>query len=139
MYFTMMGKVYVASSLHNAQRVRRIQNRFAMEEVFTTYDWTSHSQVFEPADLARYGELEEKGVVDCDVFFMIHPARNGAHCELGMARVLGKHIVILEDVPVEELKTFYFRPDGHHRPIHRFQNEDAAVEFALSILTKDRK
>lgn len=134
----MMGKVYVASSLHNAGRVRHIQNRFVAEEIFVTYDWTVHNQVFDLGDLARIGELEEQGVRDCDLFFMIHPARNGAHCELGMARVLGKHIVILEEVPVPELKTFYFRPPGHHRPIHRFTNEDEAIDFSLELLRGTR-
>lgn len=129
-----MGSVYVGTSLFNAARARIIQRKFREAGFDISYDWTTHGQVFTPAELARFGELEEEGVRTCDLFFMIQPGRSGTHCELGMARVLGKHIVILEDGKAVEQKTFYYRPDGHPRPIHKFRNEDAAIAFAINLL-----
>lgn len=126
--------VYIGSSLLNHDRVRIIQRRFLDAGIKITHDWTVHGQVFTDQDLARIGELEEKAVKDCDLFFMIHPARNGTHCELGMARVLNKHIVILEDIAPAEKKTFYYRPPDHPIPINRFQTEDEAISFALTLL-----
>ncbi len=129
----MVGTIYVGSSLLNHQRVRQIQQRFRNAGVEITYDWTTRGQIFDEETLAEVGQEEERGVRDCTLFFMLHPARNGTHCELGMARVLDKHIVILEEGTFEK-KTFYYRPVGHVRPIHRFTNEDEAVNFALELL-----
>lgn len=129
-----MGSVYVGTSLFNADRARTIQRKFREAGFDISYDWTQHGQVFTPADLARFGELEEAGVRDCDLFFMIQPGRFGTHCELGMARVLGKHVVILEDGRTTEQKTFYYRPDGHARPIHKLRDEDEAIALAINLL-----
>ena len=129
-----MKSVYVATSLHNAARAREIQRRFRAYGVAVSYDWTVHGRIDDPAELARVGELEEQGVRDCDLLFMIFPARSGAHCELGMARALGKHIVLLEEELPPEEKTFYHRPAAHARPIHRFNDADAAIALALSLL-----
>lgn len=128
----MMGLVYVGSSLHNTQRVRQIQQRLQDAGIRITYDWTIRGQIFDEETLAVVGEEEERGVRDCELFFMIHPARNGTHCELGMARALNKHIVILENGTFEK-KTFYYRPHGHPNPIHRFTNEDEAITFVLQL------
>lgn len=132
----MNGIVYVGSSLHNADRVRVIQQRFRDAGISISYDWTEHGQIFDDEELAKVGEAEERGVIECDLFFMVHPARNGTHCELGMARVLNKHIVILEE-GVFEKKTFYYRPAGHSRPVHRFTDADVAVQFAIKLLQED--
>lgn len=132
----MAGTVYVGSSLHNAQRVRQIQQKFRDAGVEITYDWTGHGQIFDDETLALVGEEEERGIRECTLFFMVHPARNGTHCELGMARVLDKHIVILEEGDFEK-KTFYYRPASHPNPIHRFTSEDEAIAFALRLLRSD--
>lgn len=129
-----MSSVYVGTSLFNADRAKQISRIFEVNGVPTTYKWYKHGQVFDDDVLARVGEAEEAGVRDCDLFFMIHPARLGSHCELGMARVLGKHIVILEEVAVSEKKPFYYRPAGHPRPIYRFADEQEAVSCALRLL-----
>lgn len=134
-----MGRaVYVGSSLLNATRVKEIQNRFREAGIAITYDWSVHGKISDDRQLAEVGELEEQGVRDCDLFFMIHPARNGTHVELGMARVLDKHIVILEETPAPEKKTFYYRPEGHKYPIHRFTDPDQAVNFAIELLQEKR-
>lgn len=134
----MAGSVYVGSSLFNAERVRQIQKMFRDAGIRISYDWTQHGQIVDDELLAHIGDLEEKGVIDCDLFFMIHPSRNGSHCELGMARVLQKHIVILEEGPPIEKKTFYYRPTNHHRPIHRFTNATKAVAFAIDLLKENQ-
>lgn len=130
----MAGSVYVASSLLNATRVREVQNRFRAAGIEISYDWTSLGKITDESILAKIGEDEEQGVVTCDLLFMMHPARNGTHCELGMARVLDKHIIILEEGPEFEKKPFYYRPADSYRPIHRFKNEDEAFSLALELL-----
>jgi len=129
--------VYVATSLFNADQARNVASLFESHGITITYKWYEHGQLFDEQELADCGEAEEKGVVDCDLFFLIHPARYGAHCELGMARVLGKKIVILEPEPIEK-KTFYYRPAGHPRPIYRFRNQQEAVDFAINLLRDSR-
>jgi nucleoside 2-deoxyribosyltransferase len=128
--------VYVGSSLYNAAKVRAIQAKLILMGVQITYDWTRFGpgQLKTEEELADVGHQEELGVRNCDLFFMVHPARNGTHCELGMARALDKHIVILEEIEPPERKTFYYRPKGHNRPIHRFTDEDEAIDFAVELL-----
>jgi hypothetical protein len=100
-------------------------DRFEREGVQITYDWTTHGQVYSEGELIELGILEEKGVLDCDVFLLVFPGRNGAHFEFGLARGRGKHIVLLEEVEVER-KTFYHLPG-----IVRFDTEDEAVQHIL--------
>jgi nucleoside 2-deoxyribosyltransferase len=128
-----MGRVYVGTSLLNAVRAQQIIARFREAGVAVTYDWTTHNQVYDDSDLVIVGQLEEEGVRTCDLFFMIQPARNGTHCEFGMARAWGKPVVILEEVIVEK-KTFYYRPG-----VYRFKTEDEAVTFALKLLHEDQQ
>jgi nucleoside 2-deoxyribosyltransferase len=123
-----MSAVYVGSSLHNAQRVREVQQRFRDVGIDITYDWTTHGQIFDEALLAEVGELEEKGVRDCDVFFMLHPARNGTHYEMGLAKGLNKLIVMVAEQEVEK-KTFYYTSG-----IVKFTNLDEAIEFVKLTL-----
>jgi|CXWL01.1.fsa_nt_gi uracil DNA glycosylase len=119
-------QVYVASSLRNFYRVRQIQQKFRDAGHIITYDWTQHCQVYSPEELRKYGEAEKQGVLDCDVFFMVHPARHGSHVELGYAELSGKLIIMLAEEEIEE-KTFY-----HLNSINRFTNEQEALDFALS-------
>ncbi len=123
-----MSKIYVGTSLHNADRAKHIIKRFLDKGISISYDWTRHGQVYNDDELAKYGLLEEQGVRSCDVFFMIQPARIGTGIEFGMAYILGKPIIILEDVEAEK-KTFYYRPN-----VFRFKSEDDAISFALSKL-----
>ncbi len=132
-------KAYVASSLFNAEKVQLVQKKLQELDFTITYDWTTHGQLTSVDDLTKVGMLEEQGVKDCDLFFMIHPARNGTHCELGMARVLNKHIVILEDGVQIEQKTFYYRPEGHLYPINKFIDLDKALVFAAKLLAEHPK
>ncbi len=130
--------VYIASALANAKRVNEIKDIFEQLGIRVSYDWTIRGRIDADnhAELAEVGQLEEQGVRDCSLFFMVHPAKMGSHCELGMARVLNKHIIILEEVPPIECKTFYYRQQGHQRPIHRFTDVQEAVAHAIKLLTE---
>jgi hypothetical protein len=128
-----MGKLYIGSSLHNKHRISELISTFHNAGVSITYDWTTHGQVFDEDELFRLGLLEEQGVIDCDIFLLVLPGRNGSHFEFGIARALGKHIVILEEVEVEK-KTFYYLPG-----IQRFDNERAAVEYIVEFLNKSEQ
>ena len=96
--------------------------------VHITYNWTTHGQVYSEEDLERIGIAEENGVKECQVFFMIFPGRTGTHTELGLARGLGKHLVLLEEVEVER-KTFYHLPG-----VQRFKKEEEAIQHTLEFL-----
>ena len=123
-----MKNLYIASSLYNAERIRRLIDRFQKEGINITYNWTIHGQVYSEEELTKFGIKEEQGIHECDVFLLVFPGRNGAHFEMGYARAAGKHIVLLEEVEVEQ-KTFYYLPD-----IVRFKEEDDAVQHILNYL-----
>jgi hypothetical protein len=132
-------KVYVASSLHNYVRVRQLQQRFREAGHEITFDWTPYGEALgltTPTDeeIGLIGLAEEEGVHNCDLLFMVHPARNGSHVEFGIARTAGKPIVCLEEMSVER-KSFYYMPDVIGRgDIRRFSNEEPAMEYALRRL-----
>lgn len=122
------GRVYVASILSNIDRIFYINNILRTHGVTITYDWTSHGKVYTPDELSRIAVLERQGVIDCDVFLMVQPGGGGTHVEFGMAQILDKPIVILEDVCVEQ-KTFYYLPG-----VAKFNKLDAAIDEVLRIL-----
>jgi hypothetical protein len=123
-----MPKIYIATSLKNAARAKELQKRFLDIGIECTYDWTVHGQVFSVEELTEFGEAEEKGVRDADVFLMIFPGRNGSHFEMGLARGLNIPIVLLEETVVEQ-KTFYYLPG-----LHKAKTEDEAIALVLNIL-----
>jgi len=130
----MRGRIYVGTSLRNAKRANELQQRFRDAGCEITYDWTTHGQVYTDAELEEFGVEEERGVESADVFFMVFPARNGSHCELGLARGFGVKIVLLIEEEHEK-KTFYYLPKIANRPeVSRFTNEDEAVQFTLDFL-----
>lgn len=125
-----MKRIYVASSLHNAERVQQFCRSFEAAGLEITYDWTHHGQVYTHDELRKYGEDELEGVLLADILFFVQPGRAGAHVELGIALAahrLGhdKTIVILEEEPVEQ-KTFY-----HLDFVHKFSDEQEAINFIL--------
>jgi len=123
-----LGRVYIASSLHNAERVKHIKQKLESLGVMVTYDWTVHGQVFDKEELIRIAIAEEQGVSDADVFLMVFPGRTGTHVEFGLARGLGIPIVLLEEVEVEQ-KSFYYLPG-----LHKTQTEEEAIRAVLRIL-----
>lgn len=123
-----MPKVYVGSSLLNATAVKSIQERFRAEGIEITYDWTTHGKVESERELIAYGHAEMAGVLSCDLFFMMHPARTGTHVELGLALAANKKIVLVNDLTVEQ-KPFYYLPN-----VYRFTSVDEAFDYAMRTL-----
>ena len=123
------GKVYVASSLDNKQRVGCIIADLRSNNVDITYDWTTHGRVYDHSLLADIAILEENGVRQCDVFFMVLPGGGGTHFEFGVAKTLGKPIVILEETDNIEQKSFYFLPN-----LRKFVDYNQARTEILNIL-----
>ncbi len=121
-------KVYIASSLHNIARVKHFEQRFEEQGATITYKWSNHGQVFSEEELRKYAIGERDGVLECQLFFMVHPARFGAHVELGIAIANKIPIVILEETPIEQ-KTFYYL-EG----VFKFTTEDDAFNFAINKL-----
>lgn len=121
-------KVYVASSLKNADNVVTVMEKLRGLGVTITYDWTTHGLITDTSLLKEAGEGEKRGVEDADVLFFLHPGRTGAHVELGIA--LGCKIpVVMVDGPVEEQKTFYY-VDG----VTRFADVDSAIDYTMELL-----
>lgn len=123
-----MPSVYIGSSLHNAKEVQYYRDKFISNGIHVTYDWTTHGQVHEKEDLAKFGAAEAAGVKSADLFFMIPPARYGSHIELGIAIGCEKPVILVLD-PQMELKTFYFLPN-----VYIFDDKDTAFNKALEML-----
>lgn len=123
------GRVYVASSLDNKQRIIDIIADLKNANIDITYDWTTHGRVYDHSELADIAKLEENGVKECDVFFMVLPGGGGTHFEFGVAKTLNKPIVILEDIEGIEQKSFYFLPD-----LRKFDDYQLAKAEILNIL-----
>ena len=126
-------KLYIATSLRNIPRYNEVKTHFEQKGVIITYDWSVHGQVYTHDELRRYGIEEEKGVIEAHVFLIIFPGRNGAHYEMGMARILGTPIVILEEQEVEQ-KTFYHVP-GLYKT-RNLQDADLCVMTLLDYYDK---
>ena len=128
-------KVYVATSLHNADVAKQVIQKFRDNNVEITYDWTTHGKITDESLLKEYGEAEAKGVFDADLLFMIQPARTGAHVEMGIAigmNMMGRNIpIILVLDGNSEAKTFYYVSN-----VHRFDSLEAAFQFAIERLKK---
>jgi nucleoside 2-deoxyribosyltransferase len=123
-----MGKLYIGSSLYNAEEVRKARDKFIAAGHSITYDWTTHGKVTTKEELQKYGEEELNGVAQCDVFFMMQPSRYGTHIEFGIALGLGKPIVMIVDHD-SETKTFYMLKN-----VHRFDDFESAFDFTLEYL-----
>lgn len=128
----MKSKVYVGSSLFNADEVKSVMSNFVSAGLEISYDWTKHGQGFTEEELSKYFTGEFNGVVNCDLFFMIHPARNGTHVEMGIALALNKPIVMVEKEGIE-MKPFYYAPN-----VTRFKDLSNAMEYTIKQLIKER-
>lgn len=128
--------VYVASSLLNAARVKEFIKRFQGKGVQTTYDWTIHAggQIYGGEELTKIALAEEQGVWDADLLFCVLPGRVGTFIEFGMALAYTKAThkikpIVLLDEENSRPTSFYHLPN-----VHKFNNADAAFEFAMEFL-----
>ena len=127
-----MAKIYIGSSLLNADRVQQLYKKLIDLGHEITYDWAQHGQVYDFNELVKIGIAEEKGVVDADIFLMVFPARTGTHWEGGLARglqIMGKNIkIIILMEKTQERKTFHYL-EG----IHRFTDEKDVINFIQNL------
>lgn len=127
-------KVYIASTLSNAERVAKLRDRLQNLGIEITYDWTSHGMVLEPGDLDEIAAQELQGVIDADHLFVVLPGGKGTHVELGamIAMHLDKYefpITILHDVVDTPFPTsFHYLRTSAGIPIYRTGSEDDAIE-----------
>lgn len=134
----MAKKIYIASGLKNYKRVLELRDKFAEHGITLTYDWAEsyrhhienivETGVAQEENLQEIAENEYKGVVDCDLFFMMCPAGRGGHFELGVAYAHKKPIVICYEDHYEPI-AFYMLPE-----ICGFHSEDNAVDYVLEVL-----
>lgn len=117
-------KFYIASSLGNAENVRKIADYFTVKGWTQTYDWTTHGPVKDIEHLENVAAEELRGVTGCDVFFLLLPGKRGSHAELGAALASKKPVIILspdQDLFYENSFTcsFYYHPGVQDRIIDR--------------------
>jgi nucleoside 2-deoxyribosyltransferase len=126
-----MAKVYIASSLFNADRVKEFRTILASKGINVTYDWTIHGKVDDPELLETIAKDETQGVLNAGLLFAIHPMRTGSHIELGIAlakaELAPSHmaIVMLDDTnSVKEQKSFYYL-----KTVNKFDDAEKALQF----------
>lgn len=131
--------LYIASTLGNAQQVRRLRDRFAKLGIQLTYDWTEHNngQPYVPdreSILKRQiAEQELTGILDAGCVLVVIPGGRGTHFEFGFAYMAQKPLVLLVDPPVPDDKQGW--PSFYHlERIVKVHNEDNAVETVTHIL-----
>lgn len=108
-------KVYVASTLSNYMQVREIYTLLKNHNIEITFDWTDFAQdlienqpTLTRSDLQLRGQLELKGVRDCDALLLVEPANKGSYAEFGYAMAFNKPIVILHDSSVIRPVSFHY-------------------------------
>lgn len=126
---TLNGKLYIISSLHNADRVRSIRDRLTRHGVRLAYDWTTHGQLYEEGDRLKAALGELQGVDEAECILMVFPGRCGSHFEMGYAYAKGKPIVILNDGSTPYDVSFHAL-EG----LIKCDNEDEAVDKVLCVL-----
>jgi nucleoside 2-deoxyribosyltransferase len=127
-------KVYVASSLElkNHNLINYVCNRFKAAGVSITHEWLSHGLVTDQATLKDCCEKEINGVKDSDIVFMLFPARNGTHVELGIAIAQDKPVVLVTDpkiCQVGEEKPFYYADN-----ITRVYDLEEGIKTCITML-----
>jgi nucleoside 2-deoxyribosyltransferase len=101
-------KIYIASSLKNADNVRKVRDILIEKGHTITYDWTTHGLVADTTKLADIAFKEFQGVVQCDALVVLSPTGYGTHVEMGIALATAKPIHFYRPEDGSELKSFYF-------------------------------
>lgn len=123
-------RLYVATSLYNAEQAKELISFYRSKGVEITYDWTEHGLIEDEDQLPEIGVLETEGVRTADCMFMVFPCRTGAHVELGIAIASGVPVVIYLQGG-EEFKPFYFV-----KGVSKYYDFEAAKQAVLDILFK---
>lgn len=105
-------KFYIASSFANKDKVREAASLLREAGYVQTFDWTANLRASSVEELALYGALEKKAVLEADFIIVLLPAGKGSHIELGMALGQGKPVYLLSETEelfdFEVTSTFYY-------------------------------
>lgn len=133
---TLTKRLYIASTLTNADRVRRLRDKFATFGVRLTYDWTLHNDGIDlhipdsnPPRKQEVALNEYNGVLKADVVLVIMPGGCGTHFEFGAAYATGTPIVLLLDEHSGPSPCFHFLP-----LVTRCFTEAEAVTKVMTLL-----
>lgn len=131
-----MKKIYIASTLDNAVRVRKIRDVFKTHGIELTYDWTNHNDglsIYIPDDDPELKELtakkELRGVYDASAVLVVMPGGRGTHFEFGAAYVFKKPVVLLLDEHTGNSPAFHYLPS-----LIKLQSEAQAIEKVVDIV-----
>lgn len=123
-------KIYIASGLGNADRVRALRDQFARHGVSLTFDWTEGGFRSTPEEAAKVAQQEVAGVTSAACLLLVLPGGRGSHFEAGIALHAGIPIVLLHDHPSgERLLAFHHLPE-----LIKCSEECDAISAVLDIL-----
>lgn len=132
----MKDYVYIASTLTNADRVRKVRDRLAAHGIGLTYDWTAHQDGIpyipdeKLEDKRRAAINEYDAVCRAKVVLVIQPGGRGTYFEYGVARANKKPIVWLDD-----REAFGDRPCFDFLPgLYKCRDETEAVVTVLHLI-----
>ena len=80
-------KVYIASTLSNADEAQAVSEALALDGWETTYPWFSHGSVQAEGEerIREVAAAEIAGVLEADLVIVVLPGGRGTHVELGIA------------------------------------------------------
>jgi len=134
-----IAKVYIASTLSNAERVSALAIALWQAgqarglDITITYDWTPGGYVpDDQPDLKRSVAIKELlGVLNAHVLLVVMPGERGSHFEFGVAYAVQKPIVLLLDRHDGRSPSFHFLDN-----IVRAHREDDAIDAVLDLLVR---
>jgi len=111
-------KYYIASSLENAEQVKRLIWLLKSWGWQVTYDWTKHGSVQAEGRevIKETAKKELAGVKEADLVIILLPGGRGTHIEMGVALALGKPVILYaeDNTVLEQTKricSFYMLAD----------------------------
>lgn len=135
-------RFYIASSLDNAEQVKRVRDLLIEAGHVPSYDWTKHGSVQHggPTLIAEVARLEANGVADADFVVGLLPGGRGTHVELGMAIALGKRVFlygpkqVFDTTPHGKITCFYLHPRVEARWCQEDYSERILAQALACIL-----
>jgi hypothetical protein len=128
---------YIASSLDNAEAVKRLNRALTLAGHYCTYDWTTHGPVFK-ADasveenakaLKTTAAAELQGVTAAHAVIVLMPGGRGTHIEIGAALASYRPILICGAGAIDRWPCFY----GHDLVQHI--EDSSEIERTLAVMS----
>lgn len=127
------ARVYIATRLDAADRVRALRDALLERGVLLTYDWTTHGSVQSegPARIAEVALAEASGVEDADMVVVLLPGGRGTHVELGIAIGAGVPVVLVgEQAGADGHICAFYR----HRLVTTVRTDEGLVDRIVDAL-----